>query len=109
MQFLKLISDAFWYLDGRQETIRLAQSFTSTITQFQNGKVLIMLNYVFNLFYKSQIIFVQLQYSILLAQFFYSKITFSQNLTWKPVAEALLTISAILYIFVFFVYINFLK
>ena len=28
----KLISDAVWYLDGRQETIRLAQSFTSTIT-----------------------------------------------------------------------------
>ena len=29
----KLISDASWYLDGRQEMIRLAQSFTSTITQ----------------------------------------------------------------------------
>ena len=28
----KLISDAVWYLDGRQEMIRLAQSFTSTIT-----------------------------------------------------------------------------
>ena len=28
----KLISDAVWYLDGRQETIRLAQPFTSTIT-----------------------------------------------------------------------------
>ena len=96
IQFLKLISDAFWYLDGRQETIRLAQSFTSTLTQFQNGKVLIMLNYVFNLFYKSQIIFGQLQYSILLAQFFYSEITFFRKLTWKPVAEALLTISAIL-------------
>ena len=28
----KLISDAVWYLDGRQKTIRLAHSFTSTIT-----------------------------------------------------------------------------
>ena len=28
----KLISHAVWYVDRRQETIRLAQSFTSTIT-----------------------------------------------------------------------------
>ena len=28
----KLISDAVWYLEGRQETIRLAQSFTFNIT-----------------------------------------------------------------------------
>ena len=28
----KLISDAVWCLDGRQKTIRLAHSFTSTIT-----------------------------------------------------------------------------
>ena len=28
----KLISDAVWYLDGRQEMIRLAKPFTSTIT-----------------------------------------------------------------------------
>ena len=27
----KLISDAVWYLDGKQETIRFAQSFTSNL------------------------------------------------------------------------------